>query len=837
MAPPSPVLPCAIINHMERLLNFFTPKNYQLNLTISRATEKIKGDAIITGIPHHQTIKFHAVNLSFSAVELLDQSKSSTRPLLLDQSKPSTHPLQFSHQNGILEITLPDEVKLGSPVILKIAYQTILNRNLQGCYLSTYIYQGKEQRLATTQFESHYAREAFPCIDEPAAKATFDLNLTVPDLTEQDLVLANTPCLSRQAQTFTFATTPPMSTYLLAWVIGPLHGISTTNQNGVKVSSYCALNQPLSSLEFANQTAARALEYYDQKFHEKYPLEKLDQVALPDFEAGAMENWGLVTYRESMMLADNTATLDLKRSVALTVTHELSHQWFGDLVTMEWWDDLWLNESFASVIEYYATDALYPEFNIWQDFFTGDCLAALKRDCLPGVQSVKQAVHHPAEIATLFDGAIVYAKGARLILMLMRLMGEAKFDQGICDYFAKYQYKNTIGDDLWTALQPYADFDVKTFMDAWISQPGYPVLKSTKASEWSQHRFLITGATDASRWPLPEVKDDMSGHYLLNLDDQTFATRLEQFNDLTQEERLRLLIDRKLLAKTPEVASSSLLDLLPRFATLTSASVWEILALIISDLKLFCPPETPAADHYKTYLRQLLQPQFDALDLGHLDSADDITYRDILLGIAYYSEYKSTLKSLASLYQSDFAKLPPELRTHILSAKFYFAENEVFDVWLSKYQSETDPEIKTDILYTLVDLAKHPAHLDRLLELLQQPQIVRSQDHLFLYVYLLRNYRTRTRALDWLIGNWEYVEKLTGEKSIEDYPRYTANFIRTFAEAKQFYDFFDAKSDTPVLKRTLKIAHTDIDARLRLIAADTPAVQECLAHLTASSVK
>ena len=213
----------------------------------------------------------------------------------------------------------------------------------------------------------------------------------------------------------------------------------------MRVSSYCALNQPLSALLYANETAASALEYYDQKFAEPYPLPKLDQVALPDFEAGAMENWGLVTYREAYLLADISATLSTKKSVATTVTHELSHQWFGNLVTMQWWDDLWLNESFATIMEYFATDYLYPEYHIWQDFFTSDCLAALRRDCLPGVQSVQQAVHDPAEISTLFDASIVYAKGARLVLMLIRLLGEPQFDQGIRYYFDQYKYHNTTG--------------------------------------------------------------------------------------------------------------------------------------------------------------------------------------------------------------------------------------------------------------------------------------------------------------------------------------------------------------------------------------------------------
>lgn len=805
---------------MERFLDYYTPTSYHLNLQISRESARLCGTVFIYGHRHSNQIKFHAVGLEIKDVDC-SNSKYPT--------------CKYQYDGETLTISFPtrtlDNVKCDSEELnLSISYETSLNTNMQGCYLSTYEHNGEEKHLVATQFESHYAREAFPCIDEPAAKAEFDLSIAVEDFQPEDIVLANTPCTQQDGGAFTFARTPRMSTYLLAWVVGPLHGISTTNKNGVKVSSYCALNQPLESLTSANETAARALEYYDDKFQEKYPLAKLDQVALPDFEAGAMENWGLVTYRESMMLADKTATVDTKQSIALTVTHELSHQWFGNLVTMQWWDDLWLNESFASVIEYYATDALYPKFNIWQDFFTGYCLAALKRDCLPGVQSVKQSVHHPAEIATLFDSAIVYAKGAHLIFMLIRLMGEDKFDQGIRSYFDQHKYQNTVGDNLWEALQPYADFDIKNFMHAWITQPGYPVLQQ-QGNDWQQHRFLITGNTDDTVWPLPEVKDDMSGHYLINLESADFQSKIACFDQLSQEQKMRLIIDRELLAKTPAVASSSLFDLLPKFIHEPSPAVWNMILMLISDLKLFCPLDTPEADEYKSYLRDLLHDQFDAIDFSQLDDIDSAAKRRILLEIAHYSEYEPTLRHLADLYQDDFAKLDPELRTQILAAKMYFDEATVFETWLKRYQAETDPEIKDDILYILTDTAKLSTHLDRLLELLEQPKVVRPQNHIFLFVHLMRNARTRDRALDWLISHWDYVVQLTGEKSLEDYPRYAAGLIRTPDEAQKFYAFFDQKSGNPVLGRTIEIAHTDIDARLALIAQDSAGVHDKLKSL------
>lgn len=849
---------------MERLLQYFTPEHYDLNLKIDRTRDLIEGAVKIRGEAHTDIIKLHAVNLEILSVAQISEASNS-----------ASKPLDFKHSSDTLEIPAP---ALGN-VELEISFKTTLNKNMQGCYLSTYQHDGATQKIAATQFESHYARECFPCIDEPAAKATFDLTLEIPDLAEHDVVLANTPLKSatnapletQTANTFAFEPTPRMSTYLLAWVVGPFHSVETTNQYGVKVASYAALNQPKETLVFANDTAAKALDFYDEKFGVKYPLPKLDQVALPDFEAGAMENWGLVTYRESCLLADETATLETKQSVAITVTHELSHQWFGDLVTMAWWDDLWLNESFATMMEFVATDALYPEFNIWQDFFTSDCLAALKRDSLPGVQSVQQEVHDPVEIATLFDSAIVYAKGARLMLMLYRLMGDVAFMKGLRDYFEKYQYQNTIGDDLWNSLQPYADFPVKDFIHAWISQPGYPAITTSAVSKTSkapkaahspaasptQHRFLVNGQTDDTTWPLPEVKDDMSGHYLLALTDAEFHDKLDHFADLTLEQKLRLLIDRMLLAKTPDTPSASLLDLLPKFANETSAPVWDILTCVIGDLKLFCPPDADSTsssaitsstavdlaapvspstpvEQYKHYLSHLYGPRFAAVDFGPLADENAIRVRDALLNVAYYVKDKTIIDKLASIYDAteDLHKLDPELRSHILAAKLHQDEATVFPLFLEKYQTEIDPELKSDLLFTIAGLSEQPDHLDQLIQLLDQPEIVRPQDHIFLYIYLLRNHRTRARVLNWLTTHWNYIKQLTGDKSIEDYPRYAAALIRTPEEAKVFYDFFDLMADDPILRRTLKMAHTDIDCRLQTIKTDTPAVHEKLKTLT-----
>ncbi len=828
---------------MERLLKYFKPTRYGLELFVFSDKEYIQGTTTIDGVLAGDIAKFHAVNMDIKEVtfQALHWYGSDVTPV---------RPCEYKYDGETIEIVLDDAMKQDLDKVHKInldedyedrrlatfviKYETKLNHNMQGCYVSTYDFNGEPQKLIATQFESHYAREAFPCIDEPAAKASFDLTLIAPDRKPTDVILANTNVVVQDINRFEFAPTPRMSTYLLAWVIGPLKSVSAVNQHGVKVSSYAALNQTTSSLEFANEVACRALDYYDEKFGIKYPLEKLDQVALPDFEAGAMENWGLVTYRESCMLAESNSSVDTKQSVAVTVTHELSHQWFGDLVTMAWWDDLWLNESFATIMEYYATDALYPELQAWQDFYTGDCVAALRRDCLPGVQAVQQEVHHPAEIATLFDSAIVYAKGARLILMLIHQMGEANFYKGVHDYFETYKYQNTVGDNLWEKLQPYADFDIKEFMHAWISQPGYPALQEAHNGDqtwWEQQRFLIDGTTDDTKWPLPKVQDDMSGHYLINLGTKEFQQKLQDFDNLDDGQKLRLLIDRMLLAKGHLVASAPLLDLLEKF-TDEDAAVWDILLSIINDLKIFFPSESSEENLYRGFLRHIIYSRARTVGMvgSAADDSDTKRLRNILAVIARFARDEELIAELAAQYHDDLRRIDPEMRGNILMAKVITSEDEVFAHFLEVYQSDSDPELRDDILCTLASV-RHDHNLQTVIALLDQPEVVRPQDHLFLYVYLLRNPKARLLALDWLYQHWSYVEQLTGEKSIEDYPRCTAGYINTRAEADAFYKFFDQHKENPILVRTLAMARVSIESKLSLIAAESAAVNDKLKEM------
>lgn len=910
---------------MERFLDYFEPKKYVLDLGVDKRWKKIGGWVTVTGVAKAQKIKFHAVGIEVKQVLINGKN------------------WDFRQANGVLTL---NKVPLGDLEVV-VGYDGSLNENMQGAYVSTYELSdlGAESReaalkgsdaleatlrgnngktdaaegtkvddsnsndgggthvetMVATQFESHYAREAFPCIDEPGAKAVFELSLTVPEM--GDTVIANTPVKAKKTYStvpdgkytvfynengkksapkytkYEFEPTPRMSTYLLAWVIGRMHGKSVKNAHGVKITTYCALNQPVESVDFANEIAAKSLEFYDDNFGVKYPLKKLDQVALPDFEAGAMENWGLVTYRESMMLAGETATLGTRKSVALTVAHELSHQWFGDLVTMGWWDDLWLNESFASVMEYYAVDHIHPEYRIFENFFTGDCLAALRRDALSGVQSVHQEVSSPEEIATLFDPAIVYAKGARLMLMVVRAMGWEKFCAGLKDYFEKFKYANTVGDDLWGSLAPYAEFDVEGLMHAFIGRPGYPVvtrvaagggtseyfaLPKTEFGEVRQTRFLLDAPMKgASDWPLPELREDMSGHYIFNLDEVGFNERLEKFDALSLEEKLRLLIDRSLVCKTDLAESGSLVPLLWKFREEKSAAVWNIIATVIKNLRVFFEFGSEEELKFKKWVGELVAPGISRV--GFATRADDdentVRLRAVLLALDFYAEDEKGLGKLAKEYDevmgddagdvsgvgvdgggddagagadgvdsdggvgeklTKLSRLDPELRENILDAKIWM-DAEAMDEYIEMYEATSDPEVKFDLLIAMT-LARDVEALHKAMRLLGDIETVKPQDQFYLFIFLYQNPRVREEVFAWLRENWATVREYSGDKSMDNYPRHMAAAIKTTHDYEGYREFFDGLRDDLTVARAIEMGMREIEATLRLIETDRTGV-------------
>ncbi|NWV24852.1 PSA aminopeptidase, partial [Origma solitaria] len=391
------------------------------------------------------------------------------------------HATGFNYQNEDEKVTLsfPSTLQKGTGT-LKIDFVGELNDKMKGFYRSKYCTPSGDTRYAAvTQFEATDARRAFPCWDEPAIKATFDISLVVP---KDRVALSNMNVVERRPYPddeslveVKFARTPVMSTYLVAFVVGEYDFVEARSQDGVLVRVYTPVGKAEQG-KFALEVAAKTLPFYKDYFNVPYPLPKIDLIAIADFAAGAMENWGLVTYRETALLIDPKNSCSSSRQwVALVVGHELAHQWFGNLVTMEWWTHLWLNEGFASWIEYLCVDHCFPEYDIWTQFVSADYTRAQELDALDNSHPIEVSVGHPSEVDEIFD-AISYSKGASVIRMLHDYIGDEDFRKGMNLYLTKFQQRNAATEDLWESLEKASGKPIAAVMNTWTKQMGFPLI-------------------------------------------------------------------------------------------------------------------------------------------------------------------------------------------------------------------------------------------------------------------------------------------------------------------------------------------------------------------------
>jgi len=408
--------------------------------------------------------------------------------------------------------------------VLQIQYQGFLNNQMAGFYRSTYTTpKGETKIVASTQFEALDARRAFPCVDEPAAKSIFLVTLILPRSLE---CLSNMPESYRRKYTddlrgdedelveISFLPSPKMSTYLVAFCVGEFDFVQTMTSSGIMIRCYAPKGRS-NSCGFALECAAKCLEEYNDFFGVPYPLPKLDMVAIPEFAAGAMENWGLVTYRDVDLLIDpQTASNSQKQRVCIVVCHELAHQWFGNLVTMSWWDDLWLNEGFASWAENWSANQFYPEYRMWDQFVTDHMARALKLDGLQSSHPIQVPIAHAEEVEQVFD-AISYCKGGSVVRMISAVLGFSKFRGGLQNYMKEHAYGNTETQDLWQSWESLTALPVKEMMASWTEQMGFPCVKiSEKVSdegitlELEQSWFLADGSSlpngsEKKLWSIP----------------------------------------------------------------------------------------------------------------------------------------------------------------------------------------------------------------------------------------------------------------------------------------------------------------------------------------------
>lgn len=835
---------------VSRLIDFFIPKHYDLHLTIDGPDRKFNGTVTITGnvAADNQAIKLHAKDLTITAAKIDD-----------------TTALCELGDND--ELSLTTETLTSGTHTVTVSFTGTITDQMHGLYPCYYEHDGQKKELFATQFESHHAREVFPCIDEPSAKATFTVTLTN---SVGNTVLGNMPIKTQDTQDgkqiTTFDTTPRMSTYLLAFVIGDLHKKSATTKDGVEVNIWATPAQPATSLDFALDIAVRTIEFYNEYFDTPYPLPKSDHVALPDFTVGAMENWGLITYRETALLADPKLTdINSRHHIALVIAHELAHQWFGNLVTMEWWNDLWLNESFANLMEYIAVDALHPEWNIWLDYVTSEPIMALRRDSIDGVQPVRVDVNHPDEIHTLFDGAIVYAKGGRLLRMIQQYIGHDAFRTGLKQYFAAHAYANTIGDDLWNALEQTSGKQIKQIMNTWISQPGYPVIKLDRKDDQltlTQQQFFVGPHEPSDRlWPIPlgsandtlpqlmsdastmvatndpvQLNLDDSAHFITHYDELSRQTLIDKVSDgsLDPIGRVQLLDEATLLARGGIMNSADLLPLLNAYEHETLEPVWNIISIGLAELRKFIEDNEQAEQKLRELSAKMASAEYSRLgwDEKPGETEEDTKLRSTVIGLSLYGEVPEAITTAKQLFDTTpLADLNPELRSLIISSVARYGDAATVDAIMSAYKQTQSIDLREDICIGVTS-TRVPEKITELLDGMKNPDIVRPQDVFRWFVYLIRGRDSRDIAWQWIRDNWDWVETtFKGDKSYDDFPRYGATGLVTKEQLEQYKAFFGPKMSDPGLTRTIAMGISEIEGRIELIERDKAAVIQALLAL------
>jgi len=479
------------MHHMAGVI----PINYELMFEPLFHNFKFNGEEIITLNLSKPTnsIKIDAAELSIKESHIIQGGK-----IISSESS-------LNEKDEKLTIKLAKKIK--GKAKLSIKFTGTLNDRLLGFYKSQYKdRKGKTKYLATTQFEAADARRAFPCWDEPAVKATFDVSLLVDKHLD---AISNMPVISKK-KTGTkilhkFGRTPIMSTYLLYLGVGEfeyLHG-KLRNIKIRIVTTKGNKNKGKLSLDFTK----KFLGEYEKYFGIRYPLPKLDMIAIPDFAAGAMENWGAITFREAILLYDTkTSSTRTKQYIAEVISHELAHQWFGNLVTMKWWNDLWLNESFATFMATKIVNKFYPEWDLWDQFLGDAMLEAMSLDALKNSHPINVDVKHPAQIREIFD-AISYDKGGNVLRMLENYVGIENFRKGLKYYLTQHRYSNAEGQDLWKSIGKVAHKPVDAMMKTWIDQVGYPVVdvkRNNSKVSLTQRRFLSDGSISSkNRWAIP----------------------------------------------------------------------------------------------------------------------------------------------------------------------------------------------------------------------------------------------------------------------------------------------------------------------------------------------
>jgi len=819
---------------VRRLYESFQPERYDLEIVPDRDKMTFEGAVTINGQKVHRPSKritFHQNGLKITDATITFHNKKG------DHQVPVS---RINHHSGFNEVRLhTDSLMHGGKYTVKMKFSGNITRPMSGIYPCFFDVDGEEQSIIATQFESHFAREAFPCIDEPEAKAIFSLVLVSPN---GEVAISNTPIveekISGNLKKSVFAPTPRMSTYLLAFAFGKLLHKESKTKDGTTVRCY-ATPANIEFTSFALDVAVKCLDFYNNYFGIDYPLPKCDLIALPDFAAGAMENWGCITFREQTLLVDPSNTsLSLKQYVAMVVAHELAHQWFGNLVTMRWWTDLWLNEGFASWIEHLAVDHIFPEWQMWTQFAVDETGPALNLDGLANTHPIEVPIKHPDEISSVFD-TISYNKGASIINMLHQYLGADSFRDGLRTYLSLHSYSNTDTVDLWSAMETTAKQPVESFMSNWTLKAGFPLIHAEVGQQallLKQERFYLNrqdSEENNEAWPIPLLAGEdipqlmehshtsipisenkflklnlgQTGFYRVVYDSNQNARLAVAIakNQLDPLDRLGVLSDAFESAKAGYQNTTDVLTLLASFDSEDNNAVWDIIAETIGGIRKVMDDEL-IKENMKPFIRKLTSRQLKRLGWieKKSDSHFDKLLRPMILSLSAAADEPSVIKEI----ERQFSKMKrsedimPDFRGVIYTTVARLGGEKEFNKLLKLHNHTTSSEEKITLAAALCAF-KQPALVRRALSLITT-DVVRLQDATYWVAYSLSNRYARDAAWDWIKINWKWLSKNLGKDlSFYRFPMYVARSFSNKKFLEEYKKFFE-KVSNPSLERAIK---------------------------------
>ena len=774
-----------------RLPRDVVPRRYELTLApdLDAATFGGAVAAAVDVVSPTDTIVLNAAELEIDEAWVeVDGRRVTATVSLDDETERAT-------------LALPETLAAGTAGV-HLRFRGTLNDKLRGFYRSTFTDEsGTERVLACTQMESTDARRAFPCWDEPDFKAAFAVTLVVADGL---LAISNGAEMSRSTTddgrvAVRFTDTIPMSSYLVAFVVGPLEVTEAMDVDGTPLRVVHPLGKGHLT-RFALDVGAFCLRYFGEWFAIDYPGDKLDLVAIPDFAFGAMENLGCITFRERLLLIDpETATKAERQAVVDVIAHEIAHMWFGDLVTMKWWNGIWLNEAFATFMEMKATDAYRPDWQRWVDFGLSRSMA-FDTDTLTTTRPIEYPVRSPEDADGMFD-ILTYEKGASVVRMLEQYLGEEGFRGGLRRYMARHQLGNTETTDLWDALEEETGEPVRRIADSWIFQGGYPGVAAelidgagadgAPVLRLSQHRFLFAPADRGERWAVPvtvgartngttEVHKVLldgetseltlssatdwvnanlgaNGFYRVSYSDDLRDRLVSRRHDLSPLERYVLVDDTLAGVLAGTVEAAAYLDLAAHFADETDLSVWERLVGGLGTLDRVL--DGPAGDAFAARVRTVLAPVRERLDDEVRPDDDDRTrtLRGLLTATAATlgddADALALCRARLDAYLADPSAVDPSLASAALSASATHGDLALHDRLLDAFRSATNPQDRERLLFSLARF-RDPAALQRTLELSLGGE-VRTQDAPYLLREAIANRDNGAVAWRFVTAHWD----------------------------------------------------------------------------------